>query len=260
MRTGQRLLTLIALLIVWLFFYNFIIGLADGQGSSLVWDKPQNIKRVGKPKRAKPRVHVEHVPLLTLEWRVLKRNDGGSGQETNPKSIFHTGDRLRLVVKANQPGYLYIIHNSEGQDGTLLFPDSRINNGKNFIQKDQEYILPAYCPTPEFDDPHDCWWRMTPPGGAEEFTLIFSRDMIIDLPNEIIETGRVIVRLKEIQELKSNTKQKLQRTSRPNLSPIEGGGAGRYVTWVTNTNTKDNEELIETLVLVHTGHNGSTNR
>lgn len=241
------------ILIVIMIFLLIDISLSsmNAQDSSLVWDKPVTVKRVAKPTRkAVPQKHVEKVPLLTLEWRVLKRGNEGKPQEVNPTTLFHTGDRLRLSIKANQNGYLYIIHNSEGQDGTLIFPDSRINNGENYVKKDKEYILPAYCPTPEFDDPYDCWWKMTPPGGREEFTVIFSRDMITDLPNQSTESGGVI-RRQIIEDLVSHSGQKLRRTSRPDLDPQQGGGAGRYITWVTNINARDNEELIESIFVTH---------
>jgi hypothetical protein len=230
---------------------GLFVTLAAQDSPSLVWDRPVTVKRVAKAKRVShPRRKTEKVPLLTLEWRVLKRLEDGKGIETNPSTVFHTGDRVRLGVKANQDGYLYIIHHSEGQDGSLIFPDSRINHGENFVKKDLEYILPAFCPTPEFEDPKDCWWRMTPPSSREEFTVIFSRDMITSLPNQISVSGGVI-KLETIQDIKSSTGQVIKRTSRPFLRPEEGGGAGRYITWVTNTNTKDNEELIETIVLTH---------
>jgi hypothetical protein len=227
-------------------------GHITAQESSLVWDKPVTVKRVEKSSRVpiRKRHKVETAPLLTLQWRVLKRMESGSQLEVNPTTIFHTGDRMRLALTANQDGYLYIIHRSEGQDGTIIFPDSRINNGQNFVKKNEEYALPAYCPTPEFEDPRDCWWKMTPPGGREVFTVIFSRDMIMSLPNQVTETGGVI-KQQVIKDLEIASGQILKRTSRPNLSPQQGGGAGRYVTWVTNTNTKDNEELIETVVLTH---------
>lgn len=244
--TKNRSLTLLLLLLL---VQILVVRETLGQDSSLVWDKPVVVKRVAKPtRRVKPHRHiVEHVPLLTLEWRILKRNNDGTSQETNPSSMFHTGDRLRLAVKANQNAYLYIIHHSEGQDGSLIFPDSRINNGENYIKKDQEYILPAYCPTPEFEDPNDCWWRITPPSGREEFTIIFSRDMITNLPNQSDNAGTI--KLSVIEQLLANSGQNLKHSSRPELN--SSTGSGRYITWVTNTNARDNEDLIETIILTH---------
>lgn len=250
MQTNKYKNNLIIFLIFLLLVQFSVVNQALGQDSSLVWDKPVAVKRVDKPTRKiVPHRRVERVPLLTLEWRMLKRNNDGTSQETNPNAIFHTGDRIRLAIKANQNVYLYIVHHSEGQDGTIIFPDSRINNGENYVKKNQEYVLPAYCPTPEFDDPKDCWWKMTPPAGREEFTVICSRDMITSLPNQTSDEVGVI-KLNVINELKTGSGQKLKRTSRPELSYQEGG-SGRYITWVTNTNAKDNEDLIETIVITH---------
>jgi hypothetical protein len=223
--------------------------------STLVWDRPEQVTRKEKPNRKppapRPPKKVEKVPLLTLQLRVLKRLEDGSQVEANPYAPFHTGDRVRMAFKTNQDGYLYIIHHSEGEDGTIIFPDSRINHGQNFVRKNEEFIVPAYCPTREFDDPRDCWWRMTPPAGREIFTVIFSRDLITSLPNKVTEAGGR-VSLKVIEELKATSDQmSIKRTSRPNLNPQQGGGAGGYAIWITNTNPKDNEELIDTIVLTH---------
>lgn len=253
MRPRSRHAWLVVTLTGGLFVQSLFSGLASAQQpSSLVWDKPVTVTRKEKPKHIapRPRPKVERAPLLTLQWRVLKRGEGGTAIETNPTTTFHTGDQLRLAIKANQDGYLYIIHHSEGQEGTLIFPDSRINEGQNIVKKDQEYVVPAFCP--KYKDPRDCWWEMTPPGGREVFTVIFSRDMIADLPNKVAESGQA-VKEQTVKELQASSGQVLKRTSRPNLTPQQGGGAGRYVTWVTNSNLKDNEELIETIVLTHGG-------
>src|SRR6185295_10515584 len=68
-------------------------------------------------------------PLLSLQWWVLVRGEDGAGQEANPAATFKTGDKLQIGVKTNQSGYLYIIHHTEGENGQLVFPDSRISNG-----------------------------------------------------------------------------------------------------------------------------------
>jgi hypothetical protein len=88
--------------------------------------------------------------------------------------------------------------------------------------------------------------------GQEILTVIFSRDMINSLPNDAVEAGGVISR-SVIEGLKRTavTPRFIRRTSKPGLNPNEGGGAGRYITWVTNTNVRDNEELIETITLNH---------
>ena len=75
----------------------------------LVDDRPVKITRKPKTNRKhtvrRPAVVQAH--LLKIEWRLLKVGSDGSESETNPLSTFYTGDHLRLVVKANQDGYLY---------------------------------------------------------------------------------------------------------------------------------------------------------
>jgi hypothetical protein len=99
---------------------------------------------------------------------------------------------------------------------------------------------------------------MEPPSGREVFTVIFSRDLITDL-DEVAGAGGIVDR-RLIGKLLADSKQTIKRTSRPNLSPDQGGGAGRYVVWVTNTNTRDNEELITDIGLLHKEREGSSGR
>jgi hypothetical protein len=220
---------------------------ASAQDNPLFWKKPVEIKRVEKkrrvyrprPKRPARRPAVEQEPLLAIQWRVLKLNDDGSQSETNPGAVFYPGDRLRLAVKANQDGYLYIIHQkAPDQDGQIVFPDSRLNNGQNFVTRDQEFIVPSKCPAGI--NPRDCALIVTPPSGQEFFTVIFSRDLMLDLPNKAIEAGGAI-KPEVLRQLKAESGQELKRQ--------QGVGANRYAIYVVNTNAENNEELIETLVL-----------
>lgn len=204
-------------------------------------DKPVQIIRKQKPNR-KPRTvrkpqAVERAPLLALEWRVLKVKDDSSQEETSPLAVFHTGDRLRLSVKTNQSGYLYIIHQaSPTLPGQIIFPDSRVNGGRNDVTKNQQFVLPSACPAEI--KPRDCALIVTPPAGKEVFTLVFSRDPLTDLPNSATETtGGIPVNV--LLKLKTDSGQTLRR--------LKGSSAQSVL--VINTNTKDNEDIFETLIL-----------
>lgn len=223
-------------------FVNFVAA----QTNKLVWDKDvETVKRVAKPGR-RPSVRrrpVMQAPLLTIQYRLVKRGDRGELLDTSPSTVFFTGDQVKIAITANQDGYLYIIHNTQGQDGELVFPDSRINNGLNFISKNTEYIVPGSCP--KFVNPKDCWYQMDEIAGREEFTLVFSRDAISSLPNKAIGSNGVI---KEniIRELRSQSGQQVEESSLR-----KGIGTGNYVIWVKNKNSRDNEELIYTIGLSH---------
>src|SRR5262249_42578459 len=134
----------------------------------LVDDRPVTVVRKKKVTRKVSRPHppVQKVSLLRLEWRVLKVNEDGAAAVTNPLAVFHVGDRLRLAVKPNQSGYLYIIHqDSPTQPGQIIFPDSRVNGGRNDLDKATEVILPSNCPVGM--SPRDCSLIVTPPAGQE---------------------------------------------------------------------------------------------
>ena len=216
----------------------------SAQNDPLHDDRPKAIVRKPKPTPTTtrhvvrhPRV-VIHAPYMKLQWRVLKVRDDGTAEETNPTAVFHAGDRLRLAVKTNQNGFLYIIHQSDpNQPGQLIFPDSRVNNGRNDVSRGAEFILPSNCPTGMA--PSDCALIVTPPAGQEVFTLIFSRSLITDLPNTPAIAGGGGIPPAVLIRLRSQSGQVLRR----------GPGPTPYSMLVVNTNTQDNEEIYETLLL-----------
>ncbi|HEY0544232.1 MAG TPA: DUF4384 domain-containing protein [Pyrinomonadaceae bacterium] len=218
------------------------------QVDSVTYDKPVTVERKEKPRRRmrrprpkptrqRPKI-VEQVPLLAVQYRILKVEPDGTMQETNADlNTFFAGDRLRLAVKANQDGYLYIIHQtSKDANGQIIFPQSRVNGGQNYVTRNQELILPSSCPPGT--KPADCALPVLPPAGQEYFTLIFSRDMLLDLPNQAAEAGGLI-KPSVIEQLLSESGQSLERKP----------GDTKYAIRLVNVNTKDNEEIIKTLVL-----------
>ena len=227
---------------------------AFGQENATTWDKPQQVQRQEKPKRvyrpttkAKVRPKVQLAPLLTVQYRVLiKRPDGTSG-EASAASVFHAGDQLRLGVTANQDGFLYVIYQQENQDGLVMFPDTRVNNGENYVKRNQEFILPPVnCPA---SDPNECWYKVTADPTKEFFIIVFSRDQIVDLPNSAGANDAVKsafaagVLKKEVIDsyIRSARMQDYKIYSRPAAADSP---ASRYAIWVTNTNRKDNEDVI----------------
>jgi hypothetical protein len=201
--------------------------------------KPVAVKRVRKVNR---KVHrktpaVVRVQLLKLEWRVYKVKDDGSQEETSPLAVFHAGDRLRLSVRTNQDGYLYIVHQSSPTaPGQIIFPDSRINNGSNVVNKGEEFVLPSNCPAGM--NRRDCAVPVEGAAGQELFHLVFTRDPFTDLPNSASEASGGISP-ETLSKLKAGSGQVLKRLR----------GSTPLAVLVVNTNTRDNEDIFETLVL-----------
>ena len=221
-----------------------------GTESPSVWTNVITIERRASAGR---RRQIIRKPLLTLEWRIMMEGEDQTPEEVSPQTIFHTGDRIQLRVKPNQDGYLAIIQNTEGDEGVILFPDSRIKNGKNFVKKNQEIIVPSSCDKYYLDKNGNCSFELQEPAGREIITLIFSREAIPAVIGRINIVGGN-VKWEEVDEIKET---KTKTTSRPSISPEKGGGAGRYAIWVTNTDRKNNEELVEKVVLNHKEREGS---
>lgn len=219
---------------------------AQKQGAPL-WYSVATVKRVQKPNRERPRPvpKVQRTALLTLQWHLLKRASDTRRVEADPSKEFQTGDKLKLGITTNQNGYLYIINQTLDGDGVMLFPDLRINKGQNYVLKDTEYVVPSYCPDLGLED---CWFKMAPPAGTETMIVIFSRDKITSLPNEI-STPYARVKRDTVEQLIASSQQKVRQTA--GELTIPGKKAVRYATRVQNTNLEDNEELIATIELRH---------
>ena len=216
---------------------------ASGQSPSLMWGKPVQVTRVEKPHRTppkprpKPKPHkpvVQVAPLLALRWSVLKGawanapDPAKKGVAANPETAFKVNDHLQLVMEVNQDGYLYMIQDS---DLTMIFPDARINGGKNFVKKGQKIVIPSNCDKSYQDANGSCWFKVE--AKDDDLTLIFSRDRIDDLPNSADENGTVTIKRETLNALKSGTSQQFSKTN-PDAVTVQ----------FTNLNKNDNEELI----------------
>ncbi len=221
------------------------------KSKALSWGTTAKVTRVQKANRktSQPPPAVQTVALLTLQWRVLARGDGNKKVEVDSVTEFETGDQLQLAITANQSGYLYVINFTEGsdEDGVLLFPAKYINGGKNFVKKNAEYIVPAFCENME--TPDDCWMRMDPPAGTENLVIIFSREEITTLPNEANEAGEIPITHQTLQALQAQSVGEVRELAKP--PRLRGLNPARFGRWVQNISTKDNEDLITTIKLKH---------
>ncbi|MEN3334345.1 MAG: hypothetical protein V7641_3710 [Blastocatellia bacterium] len=222
------------------------------------------VVRKQKKHRTKIVARIAPVPLLSLQWWVIAQGEDNLGEWTDPNRMFSKDDRIRFGFKVNQPGYLYIINESLAQNGKvidpphILFPASQANRGQNvFAKRNIEYIVPTYCKG--ISDPDDCWLEVNEQAGKEVITVIFSREMITDLADQLAKADDQISKT-FIDQLMADTEKNLEKKP---LSPIDlksqkkGSSqtdtvsGNSYITRVTNKNPKDNEEIIFTFNLNH---------
>lgn len=200
--------------------------------------------------RKKTTVRKVVVPLLAAQFRLLTVDKDGKEIETNPLAAFTPADRLRLSVKTNQRGYLYIIRQlSPESEGEIIFPTTLVNNGSNYVAANTEYVIPRGCPAEFAPDQRDCSLRLAPfdTASQEFFTLIFTRDSLVDLPNDVKNTRVSLANLMSAGKLQSKTLVDLIEDSGQDL--VSQQGDTPFAVRIVNINPKDNEEIIETFVL-----------
>jgi Domain of unknown function (DUF4384) len=245
--------------------YEFPLQRSDktkpGKGSD-VWRDPV----IAPPPKPRPRrgrrppPPPPMAPRLTIEWRILQCGPDGTDLEVSPEKIFHTNDHWRLGIKTNQNGYLYVITQTEGPEGSVthgpkqIFPDSEIINSQDYVIKEKEQLLPPRC-SPERERRCGCRWYFGEASGSERIIIIFSRELLTDLSYNRI--GGNLIKPSYVSQLinrwdKLKTEKKIKQTSDPNRVP-KAGGAMPYAIWVTNDDLKNNRELVWVISLANAG-------
>ncbi len=207
-----------------------------------------NYKKTNRP--VKKVVRTVQVPLLAAQLRLLSVNKEGKETEVAPFVAFTPNDRLRMSIKANQTGYLYVIRQASPEsDGEIIFPTTLVNNGSNLVKANVEYVLPRNCPLEYVPEPRDCALQLFPYSEApqEYFTLIFTRDSLINLPNDVKNTRVSLANLMSAGRISAKTMIDLIEDSGQDL--ISQQGDTPFAMRIVNINPKDNEEIIETFVL-----------
>ena len=199
---------------------------------------------------SKPAIKKIEVPLLAIQLKLMLVNKDGSEAEVNPLATFMPTDHLRLSVKANQRGYLYIIRQKSPEaDGEIIFPSTLVNGGKNFVSANYEYILPTNCPKDLIPDLRDCSLTLFPyeESPQEFFTLIFTRDQLVGLPDDVTNTRISLANLMSAGKIEAQTLIDMIEDSNQDL--VSQTGDTPFGVRIVNVNAKDNEEIIETFIL-----------
>lgn len=111
---------------------------------------------------------------LGLRYAVLKVLSGGGQVEVRPDTAFLAGDAIRLEIKSNKPGFLYIIQQTSRGTWTSLYPE---RGEQHEIQPGIDYIIPGGEGRFEFDE-H---------AGQERLLVLLSRTPLRDLEDQISE-------------------------------------------------------------------------
>lgn len=106
-----------------------------------------------------------------LRYKIEVVGENGEISWVTSKRTFFSGERVRFHFETNVNGYLLIIHKDPSGKSAILFPDPRINNGDNYVEKGTDYIIP----------PRGNWFRFDQNPGKEELTVFLSQSRMEEI-------------------------------------------------------------------------------
>lgn len=84
---------------------------------------------------------VNDYEVLGLGYSVIKQNQG-QAVKVDPQTIFHQGEKLRLMIESTIDGYLYVIDTEADANASLIYPSTALDGGRNEISAHVPYEIP----------------------------------------------------------------------------------------------------------------------
>lgn len=119
-------------------------------------------------------------PALGMGYTLYMRNENGDAVRVDPSRSFRTGERVRLLLETNTDGYLYIFNTTNNGDPVMIYPDTRLDDGGNYI----EAHVPIEIPSREEQDENFRWFTFDNKPGTERLYVVFSREPLPGVPIE----------------------------------------------------------------------------
>ncbi|MFN0171789.1 MAG: DUF4384 domain-containing protein [Bryobacteraceae bacterium] len=162
------------------------------------------------------------------------------GVDTDPARTFRSGEGIRLVVESNIEGYLYVVLRGSSGGETQLFPDPRINDGKNLVKAGTPYTVPA-----------NGWFRFDAKPGEEKLLLVVSRSPMEPAAPQPSEVAQAVSYNTLMAQLSRTVQSRdLVFTKDENPPAAAGATPSHAVIWV-NASDKENQAVHATVVLQH---------
>jgi len=152
-----------------------------------VYRPPEKPKQEKPDTKRPPKRRSAPSPRASVEWYLAKRDATGATQQVDSSAPLALDDDVRLFVKPEQEGYLYVIHQEPGQQPYKLYPDSRVSNGQALVPAGVEQPIPAFCPQERTEQ--SCWRRITRRAGSGMLVVVFSRKQDPSVVDRLLQHG-----------------------------------------------------------------------
>jgi len=119
-------------------------------------------------------------PKLGLGLTLFKRDPNGLAVRVDPSHVFRKGDRVRVLLETNADGHLYIFNTTDGGQPAMIYPNSELDEGGNYIQSH----VPIEIPSSVADEERLRWLSFDEHPGAERLFFVFTREPLPAVPIE----------------------------------------------------------------------------
>jgi hypothetical protein len=107
---------------------------------------------------------------LGLRYALLKVAETGELSEVLPETVFHSGDKVKISLMANQPGYIYIVQQGSSGSWRPLFPALGDAPESNRVEAGRIYQVPE-----------GKSFQFNQQTGSERLFILLSRRVVSDL-------------------------------------------------------------------------------
>ncbi len=153
-------------------------------------------EKPGKPMRAVPTTGRRQTGKanhpIGLGYTVYQRDADDNPVRVSESREFRRGDAVRLVIESNTDGYLYIFNTENDGPPRMIFPDARLNGGRNNIAAH----VPYETPSSREPNPRLRWFVFSQKTGIERLYLVIAKRPLPDVPvgNQLVARCRTDLR------------------------------------------------------------------
>jgi hypothetical protein len=117
---------------------------------------------------------------IGLGYTLYLRDVNGRAVRVEPTREFHNGDRIRISLEPNTDGYLYVFHTEGDGAPEMIFPDSRLEGGDNWIAAHVPIDVPSTVET----DERLRWFQFYGNQATEHLFVVVTREPLSEVPIE----------------------------------------------------------------------------
>jgi uncharacterized protein DUF4384 len=139
--------------------------------------KPRQHRAVtAAPPREASRHEAPPAGPLGLGYSIYRLEADGSVAGVGPSTVFHEGDKVRIVVEPNADGYLYVFDAENDRNPVMIFPDARLYDGDNSVQAHEAIEVPS-SQHPKFK-----WFKFVGSPAVDRLYVVVSREPLPGVP------------------------------------------------------------------------------